>query len=116
MIIMINSAVTAIPSKQIAEFCHRWGIHQLAVFGSALRDDFYPESDLDIMVAFAPDADPSLFDHVEMQLELERLFNRKVDLISRRALEQSTNQLLKDEILKTAQVLYPANETTHAPR
>ncbi len=116
MILVINSAITAISSEQVAQFCRRRGVRQLAVFGSALRADFRPDSDLDIMVAFAPDADPSLFDHVEMQLELERMFNRKVDLISRRALEQSTNWLLKDEILNTAQVLYTANETTHAPR
>lgn len=110
MILVINSMVSAIPSEQIAEFCRRWSVHQLAVFGSALRDDFRPDSDLDIMVTFAPDADPSLFDHVEMQLELERLFSRKVDLISRRALEQSTNRLLKNEILNTAQVLLTADE------
>lgn len=116
MHLVINSVVSAIPPEQIAEFCRMWSIRQLALFGSAPRDDFRPDSDLDILVTFAPNADPSLFDHIQMQLELGRLFNRKVDLISRRALEQSPNWLLKDEILKTAQVLFTANETTHAPR
>ncbi len=117
IIVNVNNPVVAgIPSAQIAQFCHRWKVRQLALFGSALRGDFRPDSDLDLMVTFAPDAHWSLFDHIQMQLELERLFNRKVDLISRRALESSPNWLLRDEILRTAQVLFGDSEASHASR
>ena len=113
---MINPVVSTIPAEEISQFCQRWKIRQLALFGSALRRDFRPDSDLDIMVTFAPDADWGLFDHIQMQLELERLFKRKVDLISRRALEQSPNWLLRDEIFKSARVLFSSSETVHASR
>lgn len=91
---------------EIADFCRRWKILELALFGSALRDDFRPDSDLDILVTFAPDADWGLLDHVQMRLELEKLFGRSVDLISKRALERSTNWVRREEIFKTAQILY----------
>jgi predicted nucleotidyltransferase len=103
---VINHFVSTIPVDKIAEFCQRWKIRELAMFGSALRDDFHLDSDLDLVVTFAGDADWSLLDHIQMQLELERLFERHVDLISRRALEHSQNRLLRDEILKTARVMF----------
>lgn len=111
---VINNFVSTVPSDKIAEFCKRWKIQELAFFGSALRDDFRPDSDLDIVVAFAADTDWGLFDHIQMQLELQRLFNRNVDLISRRALEHSQNWLLREEILDTAQVLFRSRKATHA--
>lgn len=113
---VINRFVSTIPVDKIAEFCQQWKIQELALFGSALRDDFRPDSDLDIVVTFAKDADWGLLDHVQMQLELQRLFNRNVDLISRRALEHSQNWLLREEILKTARVLFSSREATHAAR
>ena len=92
--------------KKIADFCERWRIRELALFGSVLRDDFDGGSDLDILVAFAPDADWSLLDHVQMEQELEALLGREVDLLSRRAVEQSRNWLRRREILATAKVVY----------
>jgi len=93
---------------QIADFCQRWGIKEFALFGSVLRDDFDAESDLDILVAFVPDADWSLLDHVQMEHELEALLGRPVDLLSRRSVERSHNWLRRQEILSTAEVVYEA--------
>ena len=92
--------------EQISGFCMRWRITELALFGSVLRDDFDAESDLDILVVFAPDADWSLLDHVRMEHELEALLGRKVDLLSRRSVERSRNWLRRKEILDTAEVVY----------
>ncbi|MBM3130181.1 MAG: nucleotidyltransferase [Chloroflexi bacterium] len=102
-------------TAEIPNFCKHWKILELALFGSALRDDFRAESDLDILVTFAPDTDWSLLDHIQMQLELEKLFGRSVDLINKRALERSANWVRREEILKTAQILY-SEEISHATR
>ena len=98
----------SLPQDKIVDFCRRWKINELALFGSVLRSDFGPDSDLDVLVTFAPDADWSLFDHVRMQEELNHLLNRKIDLLSRRAVEQSHNEPRRREILNTAQVVYVA--------
>jgi predicted nucleotidyltransferase len=97
-----------LPQDKIADFCRRWKINEFALFGSVLRSDFGPESDLDILVTFTPEADWSLFDHVRMQQELNQLLNRKIDLFSRRAVEQSHNEPRRREILDTAQAIYVA--------
>jgi predicted nucleotidyltransferase len=109
----VDMSTITIPltDKEIGDFCKRWKIRELALFGSALRDDFRPDSDLDILVTFAPDADWGLLDHIQMQLELQRLFQRDVDLISKRALERSTNWVRREEILKTAQILFSEGAT-----
>lgn len=80
-----------LPETELADFCRRWRIRELALFRSVLRDDFDEESDLDILVAFAPDADWSLLDHMRMEQELEALLGRNVDLVSRRSVERSRN-------------------------
>ena len=92
--------------RAISAFCKRWRISQFALFGSVLRDDFDADSDLDILVAFAPDADWSLLDHVQMEQELEGLLGREVDLLSRRSVEGSRNWIRRREILNTAEVVY----------
>ena len=98
----------SLPQDKIADFCQRWKINEFALFGSVLRTDFGPDSDLDILVTFAPEADWSLFDHVRMQEELKHLLNRKIDLFSRRAVEHSHNEPRRREILTTAQAIYVA--------
>jgi uncharacterized protein len=103
-----------ISSDDIAEVCRRWGVRQLAVFGSALRDDFGPESDLDLLVDFGEGADWGLLDHIRMKEEIEALVHRPVDLVSKRAVERSPNWLRRDEILGSAQIVYPAQEAIHA--
>ena len=95
-----------LPQQKLAEFCQRWQIHELALFDSALRPDFGPKSDVDLLVTFEPAADWSLFDHIRMRDELSQLFKREVDLLTRRAVERSHNQPRRDEILKTAETIY----------
>jgi predicted nucleotidyltransferase len=101
------------PQKEIADFCCRWQINELALFGSVLRDNFGPDSDLDVLVTFAPQADWSLFDHLRMEEELSHLFNREINLLSRQAVERSHNKLRRQEILNTAQVVYVSLATGH---
>ena len=95
-----------IPSDKIAAFCQRWQIIELALFGSVLRDDFGPDSDVDVLVGFGDDARHTLFDLDDMELELKAIFGRKVDLLSRRGVEASPNYLRRNSILKSAQVIY----------
>jgi hypothetical protein len=98
-----------IPDEALAGFCRRWRITELALFGSALRDDFRPDSDVDFLVTFAPDADWSLLDVVGIEEELGLILGRKADLVSRQAVEQSYNWIRRKEILETAQVIYAAH-------
>ncbi len=92
----------------ITSFCKRWKIAELALFGSVLRDDFRPESDVDVLVEFAPEASWSLFDHVAMEEELSEILGRKVDLVSRRAVEKSSNWIRRTAILESARTYYAA--------
>jgi uncharacterized protein len=101
------------PRKKLAAFCKRWNVVEFALFGSALRRDFSASSDIDALVSFAPHSDWGLFDHVRMRQELQELFGRNVDLITRRALEQSRNPLLRSEILGTAKVVYTERAPAH---
>lgn len=92
-----------IPRERLDEFCRRWKIAELRVFGSALREDFRPESDLDLLVSFTADADWSLIDHVAMEEELTGIVGRKVDLVSQRAIERSSNWIRRRAILESAE-------------
>jgi len=67
--------------SHIVDFCKKWEISRMAFFGSVLRDDFMPDSDVDVMVAFSPGSQWSLFDMVDMKLELEKMFGRDVDIV-----------------------------------
>ena len=93
-------------AEDIARFCKRWHIKELALFGSVLRDDFNPSSDIDLLATFDSEADWGLLDLVRMEQELEEMLGRKVDLLTRRAVERSHNSLRRGEILSTAQVVY----------
>jgi predicted nucleotidyltransferase len=92
----------------VVDFCQRWKVAELAVFGSALRDDFRPDSDIDLLVTFQPDADWSLLDQSTMEDELSSLLGRKVDLVSRRAIERSENWIRRRAILESAQLVHAA--------
>ena len=96
------------PSEKLAGYCKRWHIKELALFGSVLRDDFGPESDIDVLVSFLPEAEHGLFDMVNMEEELGQLLGRKVDLVSRRAVEQSRNYIRRRAVLESAEVIYAA--------
>lgn len=91
---------------QIADFCRRWRIARLEMFGSARRDDFRPNSDLDLGATYAPDAHWSLLDRSRRKLELESLLGRSVDLLNRRALKKAVHQQRAAEILAQVQLVY----------
>jgi predicted nucleotidyltransferase len=96
----------AVTPTQLEEFCKRWQVSEFALFGSVLRDDFRPDSDVDVLVTFAPAAHPTLFDLARMQRELKTLFGRNVDLLTRRGVEASRNRVRRDAILFSAETLY----------
>jgi uncharacterized protein len=98
----------AIDRERIAEFCRRWKIVEFSLFGSVLRDDFRPDSDVDVLVSFASDAQWSLFDHVAMEDELSAMIGRKADFVSRRAIERSENWIRRKAILGSAEAVYVA--------
>ena len=100
----MNSAVQ-LDRDALAAFCQKWRIRELSLFGSALRDDFRADSDLDFLVSFDPDAQWDLFDLVSMKEELEAQQNRKVDLVEKEALR---NPWRKYEILLSREVIYAA--------
>jgi uncharacterized protein len=91
-----------ISQEKLIGFCGKWKIIGIELFGSVLRDDFGPDSDIDVLATFSPDADWSLWDHVAMEDELSSILGRKADLISKRAIERSGNWIRKAEILSNA--------------
>ena len=97
-----------IPREEVAAFCRRWQITELAVFGSVLRDDFRPDSDVDVLVRFDPRARHTLFDMVRMQDELKTILGHDVDLVERTAIEHSRNYIRRKAILQFAEVVYAA--------
>jgi uncharacterized protein len=105
-----------LPTEAIQQFCRRWKIRELALFGSVLRTDFRPDSDVDMLVTFSDDADWGLLAHIQMQQELATLLQRRVDLVSKHALERSANWVRREAILNTAQVIVSTDEAGHAPR
>lgn len=74
-----------LPMEQIQAFCDRWQIIEFALFGSVLRDDFRPDSDIDVLVTFAPEAKRGLSETLQMRDELRAMFDRKIDLIVKAA-------------------------------
>jgi uncharacterized protein len=108
--------ITAIdlPMDQIAEFCHKWQVTEFALFGSVLREDFRPDSDIDVMVEFHPEAHPTFSTLDQMEAELKTIFNRDIDLITRQGIETSRNYLRRHEILSSAQVIYATGSSISA--
>ena len=94
-----------LPLDQIRTFCARWKIREFALFGSVLREDFRPDSDIDVLVSFQPAAPWSLWDLLEMQEQLGAILGRPVDLIEKEALR---NPYRRHEILTTRRVVYAA--------
>ena len=99
--------ITAIelPMEKIAEFCDRWQVTEFALFGSVLHDDFRPDSDIDILITFSPNAKRGLTETLQMRDELQTIFDRKVDLIVKTAIERSENWLRRKNILESAQTI-----------
>jgi hypothetical protein len=92
----------------LEQFCARWKIARLELFGSMLQGDFRPDSDVDLLVTFAPEAQWGLFDHARMEREISGLLGRKTELVSRHAIEASHNALRRNAILGSAQPIYVA--------
>ncbi len=102
---MTNTNVQ-IPLQEIESFCRKWKVREFSLFGSVLREDFRPESDVDVLVSFLPDATYDYwYGWPEMLDELTAMFGREVDLVDREALR---NPFRRYEILTTRQVLYAA--------
>ena len=108
MDISITEILEADAVEILGRFCERWNIDRLEIFGSAVRGEMRKDSDLDILVSFGPNSDYSLFDMARMEEELEGITGRRVDLISRLAIEQSNNWIRRREILNSARLLYAA--------
>ena len=92
-----------IPEDRVTDFSRRWQVRELALFGSVLRDDFGPESDIDVLISFADKVPWSLWDLTTMQDELSALVGRKVDLIEKEGLR---NPFRREQILRTRKVIY----------
>ena len=104
-IMKINARID-VPQERIAEFCTKWQVVEFGFFGSVLRDDFGPDSDVDVLVRFEPTARWSLWDIPVMQEELEAIFGREVDIVDKDAIEASDNPFRKRLILGTSQSVY----------
>jgi predicted nucleotidyltransferase len=94
-----------LPQDRIIDFCRRWKVTEMALFGSVLRDDFRPDSDIDVLVTFTPDAPWSLLDIVQMQEELKSIFNREIDIVEKEAVR---NPFRRHQILNNMEVVYAA--------
>jgi len=86
-----------LPRDRLVDFCRRWQVTELALFGSILRDDFRPDSDIDFLVTFAPTAHWGLLAHVRMERELSQMLDRPVDLIEKAPIQESPNWLRRNE-------------------
>jgi uncharacterized protein len=104
---MTNSKpIFNVPREQIAEFCRRWQITELGLYGSALRKDFRPDSDIDVLVAFGEGTRWSLFDMVRMEDQLKDIFGRELGLVERRAVELNENYIRRRHILESVEPVY----------
>ena len=99
---MTIAADVELPDAEVAEICRRYQVKELAVFGSAARGEMRPDSDLDLLVEFLPEAEVSLLQHFAAEREFSELLGRKVDLVSKRALREG----LKEEVLSQARPIY----------
>ena len=104
---MVNQALN-VEHKEIENFCRRWDVVELAVFGSALREDFRSESDIDILITFRETSHRGFFDIIRMQAELSVLFGRDVDLVEKEAVEKSENYIRRGHILQSEEPVYVA--------
>ena len=104
----MNISNIDIPQAEVSTFCKRWRVTELALFGSVLRDDFGPDSDIDVLIRFESEPTPGLFGIVRMERELSELFGRPVDLVTRGGVENSRNYIRRKAILDSARVVYAA--------
>ncbi|MBD2160767.1 nucleotidyltransferase domain-containing protein [Limnothrix sp. FACHB-1083] len=103
---MISINRLAISEEQLTEVCRQWKIAELALFGSILREDFRENSDIDLLISFAPDAPQGLLTLARIKHQLEELLNRPVDLVIKEAIQEGDNWIRRQEILDTAVSIY----------
>lgn len=94
----------SIPQEKIVDFCRRYQVRQIQIFGSALRGDLSPESDVDLLVDFEPDAQIGFITLSRMQRELSEIFQRPVDLVPKDGLKPQ----IREAVLSSAEVVYAA--------
>lgn len=94
-----------IPRDEIAAFCRKWRVRELSLFGSVLREDFRPDSDIDFLVSFEPASGIGLWEMADMHDELQAMFGRPVDLITKEGLR---NPFRRHAILTGCEVIYAA--------
>ena len=99
----MSQAHIEIPQEAIAAFCRKWRVREFSVFGSVLRDDFRPDSDIDVLVSFEPDSGIGLWEMTDMRDELAELFGREVDLVEREGLR---NPFRRQSTSSECRVLY----------
>jgi len=99
-------AKITIPYDQITDFCQRHHIRKLSLFGSVLRDDFRPDSDIDVLAAFEAGHEPTLRELLAMEAELKAIFQREVDFGDIESVEEDPNTIRRKRILGSAQVIY----------
>lgn len=93
-------------SQEVVAFCQRWGITKIALFGSILRDDFRADSDIDLLITFAPNTRQGLLTLAKIKHELESRLNRSIDLVPEASIQMSDNWIRQREILSSAQTIY----------
>jgi predicted nucleotidyltransferase len=105
---ILNYHAFRISRKRIEEICRRWKIKELSLFGSVLREDFHPKSDVDVLVSFEPNARWNSDQLLEMKEEFESLFKRSVDVVEKRLVEESPNYIRRKHILENMESIYVA--------
>jgi predicted nucleotidyltransferase len=95
-----------IPDNLLKQFCQRWKVSELAIFGSALREDYPQDSDVDLLVSFEPEIQWGLFDLVNMETELITIFGKEIDLVEKNAVVNSDNYIRRKGILNDAKVVF----------
>ena len=100
--------IANIDQTRLEKICQKFGVTELSLFGSAIRDDFSEASDIDILVNFERESVPTLFRFEELRLELQELFGRDIDLLTKRSIEKSRNRYRRQEILGNHRVIYAA--------
>lgn len=93
-----------VDQAQLADLCRRYRVRELSLFGSAARGEMRPNSDIDLLVEFLPNADVGLVEHAGLMLDLERLLGRKVDLVSKNGLKPR----IRSSVLADARLVYAA--------
>jgi len=106
--VMVSRDRIQVTPDRIEAFCRKWMVAELALFGSVLRDDFGPDSDVDVLVTYADEARWTLLDEGRLEEELSELLGGPVDVVSRRSVEHSENWIRRNAILSSAEPLYAA--------